>query len=235
VDFRYDPLSPPVLRDVSLSIEPGEKVAIVGRSGSGKTTLALLALGLLRPTGGRVLFDGEDLEGLDRAAVRRQVGTVLQDAAVFSGSIRRNILLADPSLSLDRVELAARIACIHDTIAAMPMGYETLIAEGGGGLSGGQIQRLTIARALVGGPAILLLDEATSHLDAETERQLDRNLSGLGCTRLVIAHRLSTVRNADRVIVIDDGRLAEIGTHDALLAKNGLYASLVHGQVLVAR
>ena len=234
VTFRYDPQAPLVLRDVSFRVEPGQKVAIVGRTGSGKSTLARLLLGLHAPFEGDILFDGVPLHELDPRGLRRQFGVVLQDPFVFSGSIRQNISFDDPALSLQDVIEAARLAVVHDDIEVMPMGYETRVAEGGTALSGGQVQRLSIARALAHRPAILLLDEATSHLDAVTEAEVDRNLSRLSCTRIVIAHRLSTIQNADLIVVLEHGALVERGTHGELLALGGRYANLVQGQVRAA-
>ncbi|MBA3711877.1 MAG: peptidase domain-containing ABC transporter [Pyrinomonadaceae bacterium] len=230
VDFRYDPHAPLVLRDVSVSIEPGQKVAIVGRTGSGKSTLAKLLLGLYTPTGGELLFDGAALQSLNYATLRRQFGTVLQESFLFSGSIRQNIAFNDPSLSLEQVIEAARLAHIHDEVTGMPMGYETLLAEGGSSLSGGQRQRLALARALAHKPSVLLVDEATSHLDVMTERLVDQSLSALACTRIVIAHRLSTVKNADLILVLDEGEIVERGSHEELLDKRGSYTALIRGQ-----
>jgi HlyB family type I secretion system ABC transporter len=230
VSFRYDPEALLVLRDVSLTIEPGQKVALVGRTGSGKSTLAALILGLYPPTEGEILYDGIPLERLDYRTLRRQFGVVLQESFLFSGSIRQNIAFNDPDLSLESVMDAARLAAIHDEIGQMPMGYETPVAEGGAGLSGGQRQRLSIARAVALNPGILVLDEATSHLDVVTEAQVDQNLSRLACTRLVIAHRLSTIRNADWILVLDAGEIVEAGTHEALLARDGHYATLVQSR-----
>ncbi len=231
VNFRYAPNAPVVLRDISVTIEPGQKVAIVGRTGSGKSTLVKLLLGLYAPTEGDILYDGRSLQGLNRRTLRSQVGVVLQELFLFSGSIRQNIAFNDPSLSLEQVMEAARLAAIEEEILQMPMGYETLIAEGGGGLSGGQRQRLALARAIAQKPAILVLDEATSHLDVVTESLVDRNLSHLACTRIMIAHRLSTIRNADVILVLDDGTIVERGSHEELLARSGYYTALVHNQL----
>jgi ATP-binding cassette subfamily B protein len=231
VSFRYSSEGPWALRDVQVHIEPGQKVAIVGRSGSGKTTLAMLLLGLHPPTEGEILYDGIPLGQMNYRSLRGQFGVVLQDSPLFSGSIRENIALNAPGITLDQIKEAARLAGIHDEIMQMPMTYETVVAEGGYGLSGGQCQRLTIARALASQPALLLLDEATSHLDAITEEQVDRNLSGLACTRIVIAHRLSTVRNADLILMVDSGQIVESGMHDHLLTLDGPYAALVKGQL----
>lgn len=228
--FRYHPNGPWALRRVSFTVEPGQKIAIVGRSGSGKSTLAMLLLGLYPLEEGEILYDGIPISGLNYRSLRGQYGVVLQDNALFSGSIRRNIGSHDPDLSIERISAAAQLAAIHAEIVEMPMGYETVIAEGGGDLAGGQRQRLAIARALAKQPKILLLDEATSHLDAITESTVDRNLSELACTRIVIAHRLSTVRNADLILVLEQGVVAERGTHAALLALGGLYANLVRDQ-----
>jgi ATP-binding cassette, subfamily B, bacterial len=230
VSFQYDPGAPLILRDISLTIEPGQKVALVGRTGSGKSTLAALLLGLYSPTGGTILYDGIPLRDLDYRALRSQFGVVLQDSFLFSGSIRQNVALHDPGLSLDAIDAAVRLAAIDGDIARMPMGYETLLAEGGEGLSGGQRQRLALARALARRPAILLLDEATSHLDAVTEAQVEQNLADLACTRIVIAHRLSTIRNADLILILQDGEIVERGTHDQLLVMDGQYAALVRRQ-----
>jgi ABC-type bacteriocin/lantibiotic exporter with double-glycine peptidase domain len=232
--FRYDPTSPWVLHDISLSIAPGQKVALVGATGSGKTTLGMLLLGLYEPTEGELRYDGLPLRELDYRGLRSQFGVVLQEPVLFSDSIRRNIAFARPDLPLAQVEAAARAAAIHDEIARMPMGYETLVAEGGGGLSGGQRQRLALARALAGRPAVLLLDEATSHLDVVTEGRVEVALRGLACTRIVIAHRLSTVRDADLILVLDGGRIVERGTHAALVAAGGHYAALVLSQLSAA-
>ncbi|MFN8636087.1 MAG: peptidase domain-containing ABC transporter [Chloroflexota bacterium] len=232
VSFRYDPNAPLVLRDLSVEIEAGQKVALVGRTGSGKTTLAMLLLGLYQPSQGQIRYDGTPLHDLDFRSVRRQFGIVLQESFLFSGSIRENVAFNAPDLSLEAVQDLARLAGIHDEIAQMPMRYETLVAEGGAALSGGQRQRLSIARALAHQPAILLLDEATSSLDTVTERIVDGNLGQLDCTRIVIAHRLSTVRNADLILVLEDGAIVERGTHDELLQRGGTYAALVQTQLL---
>ena len=230
VSFRYHAAAPWVLRDVSLSIQAGQKVAIVGRSGSGKTTLGHLLLRLYQPTEGAIIYDGRDAATLDLGELRRQFGVVMQEPFLFSGSVRQNIALHAPDLSLERVRAAAQLAAVAGDIEAMPMGYETWLAEDASTISGGQRQRLALARALAAEPSILLLDEATSNLDPLTEQEIDANLSGLRCTRIVIAHRLSTVRNADLIVVLDGGRVVEAGPPDELLARGGHYAALVAAQ-----
>jgi ATP-binding cassette subfamily B protein len=231
VTFRYSPQTARVLRDVSLSIEPGQNVAIVGRSGSGKSTLAKLMVGLLQPTEGTVLYDGHNLAELDLKALRRRIGVVPQAPYVFAGSIRDNIALVDPGAPSDRIVAAARRACVDEDVAAMPMGYETMVADGGATLSGGQRQRLALARALVSDPSVLVLDEATSSLDARTEQGVIESLTGLRSTRVVIAHRLSTVVNADRIVVVEAGQIVEDGTHTQLIARRGIYWQLVQAQL----
>ncbi len=230
VSFRYGPAEPMVVRDVSLAIAPGETVAIVGRSGSGKSTLAALMLGLHKPVEGRISFDGYDLGELDHKRLRQQLGMVPQNPFLFAGSIRSNIALADPSVSFDRVMLAARKANVDGDIRAMPMGYETLVADGGSTLSGGQRQRIALARALLHEPAVVVLDEATSALDATTERGVMDQLRSLRTTRIVIAHRLSTVVHANTIVVMEEGRVVEVGTHDQLISKAGAYAELISDQ-----
>jgi len=231
VSFSYGPLVAGGVHQVSVHIAPGQKVAIVGRSGAGKSTLAKLLLGLYQPSSGRVLYDGLDLAGLDLHSVRQQCGTVTQRSYLFGTSIRENITLQDPTISLPQVVEAAQLAGIHEDIIAMPMGYETLLLDGGGSLSGGQRQRVALARALVHRPAILLLDEATSALDAITEAQVHQHLAALRCTRIVIAHRLNTIRDADLILVLEDGAIVERGAHAALLAQRGHYAALVQSQM----
>ncbi|MCG8461029.1 MAG: peptidase domain-containing ABC transporter [Holophagales bacterium] len=231
VSFRYSPSAPLVAKDISVEIEPGTFVALVGPSGSGKTTLANLCLGLYPPSSGRILFDGVHLATLDLRSVRSQLGIVTQQPYLFGASIRSNIALADPSLPLSRVAEAARRAHIHDDILEMPMGYETLLADGGVSLSGGQRQRIALARALVNQPAVLLLDEATSNLDAITERLIQQELAQLRSTRIVIAHRLSTVQSADLILVMDDGRIVERGSHRELMKEGGHYRQLVEAQL----
>jgi ATP-binding cassette subfamily B protein len=230
VSFCYGALSPPVVRNVSLDIRPGQHVGVVGRSGSGKSTLAHLLLGLYRPTEGQICFDGQDLAELDVRSIRRQLGIVTQHPYVFGSSIRQNIALTDPGLPMEAVAEAARLACVDTDIAAMPLGYETPLHDGGGSLSGGQRQRIALARALVSRPAILLLDEATSELDTVTEEMVYRNLAAIRATTIVIAHRLSTIRNADLIVVMDDGRIAESGSHQELLALGGVYSALARAQ-----
>ncbi|RMH18864.1 MAG: peptidase domain-containing ABC transporter [Acidobacteria bacterium] len=233
VTFRYGPAAPIVVDDVSVDVAPGSFVALVGASGAGKTTLANLLLGLYQPTAGRILYDGVELRHLDLRTVRRQLGIVNQQIYLFGASIRDNISLADPTLPLARVIEAAKRAAIHDEIMAMPMGYETILADGGATLSGGQRQRLALARALVHRPAILLLDEATSHLDTATERRIQDELALLNATRIVIAHRLSTIRAADLILVMEAGKIVERGRHQELAALGGKYAELLAAQLEV--
>ena len=228
VTFRYRLDGPEVLRDVSFSVPAGQIVGIVGPSGSGKSTLAKLVQRLYVPESGRVLVDGTDLAIVDSAWLRRQVGVVLQEDILFNRSIRDNIALAEPGISTDRVIAAATLAGAHDFILELPEGYDTIVGERGGNLSGGQRQRIAIARAILNEPRVLIFDEATSALDYESERIVQRNMSqiSVGRTVFIVAHRLSTVRSADRILTLDHGRLTEDGTHDELLRTGGRYATL---------
>jgi subfamily B ATP-binding cassette protein HlyB/CyaB len=228
VTFRYGINTQPVLRDVSLKIAAGQVVGIVGPSGSGKSTIAKLAQRLYQPEAGRVLVDGVDTAVLDPSWLRRQIGVVLQENVLFNRSVRENIALADPALAMEQVIDAAKLAGAHEFICRMPQGYDTKIGERGVSLSGGQRQRIAIARALVGDPRILIFDEATSALDYESESIIQTNMRDIvqGRTVLIIAHRLSTVRSADRILTIENGIVIEDGTHEQLVAGGGRYATL---------
>lgn len=227
VTFSYSPRSTEVLKDITLEIPQGALCAIVGVSGSGKSTLASLIGALYAPSSGNVLIDGADVRLWEPRTFRRQIGFVPQDTYLFGTSIRENIALGCPGARLSEVEGAAIQAEIHEEIMAMPLGYDSILADGGASLSGGQRQRIALARALLARPAILILDEATSHLDVETEAKVYENLARLTCTRVVITHRLSTIAAANPIIVLDEGEVVEMGSHDALLNAAGLYASLV--------
>jgi len=230
VSFAYAASDAPTLVDVSLAVRPGEKVAIVGPSGAGKSTLARLLLGMHLPTGGKIAFDGRDLRTLDLEKVRKQMGVVLQDTFLFDDTVRANLSLKDEELPLERLQEAARLACVDEVIEALPEGYATRLGENGNTLSGGQRQRLNLARALVQEPAVLLLDEATSALDLDTERRVHANLAAVGCTRVLIAHRLATVRDADRILVLEQGRLVQQGSYQDLASRDGLFRSLVQAR-----
>jgi ABC-type bacteriocin/lantibiotic exporter with double-glycine peptidase domain len=230
VSFRYDAESPLVLEDVSMQVEPGELVAVVGASGSGKSTLARLLCALHRPLTGRVVFDGVDAAHWDPPALRGQLGMVTQDARLFAATVRDNIALLDRDVPLERVQAAAQRACMNDEIAALPLGYDTMLPDGGASLSGGQRQRLALARALLHEPAVVVLDEATSALDGVTERRVQHELAALRCTRVVIAHRLSTIVDADRIVVLDRGRVQAVGRHQELLASCSHYRELCAAQ-----
>jgi HlyB family type I secretion system ABC transporter len=235
--FRYHPDSDiNVLENLTFEIKPEQTVALVGRSGSGKTTLSKLILGLYTPTDGKLLIDGHDITGISLRSLRQQVGVVDQDTFLFGGTIQENLSIAHPEATLQEIMEAARLAGAEEFIHQLPMGYETQIGEGGGMLSGGQRQRLAIARALLGNPRLLIFDEATSHLDAESERIIQHNLKTIlkGRTSLIIAHRLSTVRNADLILVLDRGVLIESGNHEELIAKKGHYYYLNQQQLAQA-
>ncbi len=235
VSFTYRRDSPWVLRNISLRILHGSRIAIVGRTGSGKSSLARLIAGLYEPTSGRILLDGVDLSGTERGSVRRQFGIVTKDAQLFGGSIRHNIAFADSDVGLDRVMRAAKLACLHDEIMSVPLKYETLLADRGLSLSGGQRQRLSIARALARDPKILVLAEATSHLDAVMERMVNRSVATLRCTTIVIAHRLTTVQDVDLIVVLDKGRIVELGRHHELMRQRARYAELARAQMNLPR
>ena len=230
VFFRYDENTPDVLKDLSLKIRPGEYVALVGRTGCGKSTLLRLLLGFEKPQRGAVYFDGKDLNSLDPRSVRKFMGVVTQNGQLFQGDIFSNITISAPYATLDDAWKAAEIAGSAEDIREMPMGMQTLISEGQGGISGGQKQRLMIARAVASSPKILVLDEATSALDNKTQKQVSEALDRLKCTRIVIAHRLSTIRNCDRILLLDGGTILEDGTYEKLIAQNGAFAELVERQ-----
>jgi ATP-binding cassette subfamily C protein len=230
VSFGYVDGAPPVLNDVSLTIEPGQFVAFVGASGCGKTTLMKIMLGFETPTAGAVFYDGQDLRKIDIQSLRRQVGVVLQAGALMSGSIGQNILGVTEGNS-DDAWAAARLAGLAEDIEAMPMGMHTALTDGASTLSGGQTQRLMLARALVGRPRIIFLDEATSSLDNATQAVVMQSLQRIAVTRIVIAHRLSTIQNADRIFVFDAGRVAQSGTYAELAHVPGLFADLVRRQM----
>ena len=232
VYFRYNQNMPYVVNGMSLKIRAGEYIAIVGSTGCGKSTLVRLMLGFETPEKGAVYYDGKDLSGLDLRSLRRRIGTVTQDGSLFQGDIYSNIVISAPQLTLDDAWAAAELAGIADDIRAMPMGMQTMISEGQGGISGGQKQRLMIARAVAPKPKILIFDEATSALDNRTQKQVSEALDALKCTRIVIAHRLSTIKNCDRILVLDKGQILEDGTYDELIAKNGFFAELVERQRL---
>ena len=230
VDFRYGGGSQPTLGDISIEVEPGECVALVGPSGSGKSTIVNLLLQFETPSSGAIYVDGQDLSTLDISAVRRQFGVVNQDSRLISQSIFENIVCGSLCTMNDAWE-AARAAAVADDIEAMPMGMHTVVSEGGSNLSGGQRQRILIARALVRKPAVLILDEATSALDNHTQRTVTDSLRQLKTTRIVVAHRLSTIRNADRIYVIDSGRVVQHGTYQELSAAPGPFFQLVKKQM----
>jgi len=229
VVFRYRPEAPPVLHGISLDVRPGEIIGIVGRSGSGKSTLTKLVQRLYSPEAGRLMVDGIDISLIDAAQLRRQVGVVLQENLLFNRSVRENIAITDPAAPIEAVVRVAQLAGAHEFISELPEGYDTHVGEQGSSLSGGQRQRIAIARALFTNPRVLIFDEATSALDYESEAIIQRNMVQIcqGRTVLIIAHRLSAVRHAHRIIVMDKGKIVEAGPHDALVQKpQGLYAHL---------
>ena len=228
--FSYGPGLPEVLKGISFRIAAGEHVAIVGKSGCGKSTLIRLLLGFEKPLGGSVFYDGQNLSDINTASIRSQLGVVLQNGQLMTGDIFRNIIGVN-DLTLEDAWEAAEAAGIADDIREMPMQMQTIVSEGSTNISGGQRQRILIARALAMKPAIIICDEATSALDNRTQAIVTESLDRLKATRIVVAHRLSTIRNADRIIVLDEGRVAESGTFDELMQKDGLFASMVKRQV----
>ena len=234
VSFRYNDSMPMVIDDLSLKIRPGQYVAIVGATGCGKSTLMRLLLGFEKPQKGAIYYDGKDLNAIDLKSLRRKIGVVMQDGKLFQGDIFSNITISAPQLTLKEAWEAAEMAGVAEDIRAMPMGMHTIISEGSGGISGGQRQRLMIARAIAPKPRILMFDEATSALDNLTQKTVSESLDKLKCTRIVIAHRLSTIRHCDRILYLEKGKILEDGTYEALIARGGKFSELVARQRLDA-
>ena len=232
ISFQYSPDGPKIIDNLSLKIRPNQYVAIVGKTGCGKSTLMRILLGFEKPQTGSFYFDGKDLDSLDVKSVRRNIGVVMQNSSLFAGDIYSNIVVSAPWLDLEDAWEAARMAGIAEDIQRMPMNMHTVISEGSGGISGGQKQRIMIARAIAPKPKIIMFDEATSALDNITQKQVSESLSGLRSTRIVIAHRLSTIKQCDRIIYLEDGKIAEDGTFDQLVALNGKFAELVRRQMI---
>lgn len=232
VSFRYEADAPLLLDDITLSIEPGEYMAIVGGTGCGKSTLMRLMLGFEKPERGAVYYDEQNLSSINLRALRRQIGTVMQNGQLLQGSIFSNLSITRPDMTEREAWEALELAGLADDVRNMPMKLDTVLGEGGSGLSGGQRQRLLIARALAGNPSAVFMDEATSALDNIAQAHAARSLDNLTCTRVVIAHRLSTIQNCSRIIVLDEGRIAEDGSYEELIAKNGIFAALVRRQML---
>jgi ATP-binding cassette subfamily B protein len=233
VDLRYPDSTRNALSDISLQVEPGETIALVGPSGSGKSTLAHLVIGLMRPTQGHIRFDAHDMQEIDLRSWRRHLSVVPQDCVLFEGSLRDNVTFGLPPVSDENLRLALRDAYCDEFISTLPQGIDTLIGGPGDRLSGGQRQRLAIARALVRNPRVLVLDEASSALDNDSERHVQQALERLrhGRTTFIIAHRMSTVRSADRILVLEQGRIADCGTHAELLQRCELYRHLCTGEI----
>lgn len=230
ITFGYSRVAPPLIEDFHLALQSGQRVALVGGSGSGKSTLAKLVCGLYKPWQGEIFFDGQPREQVPRSLLTTAIAFVGQDIVMFAGSIRDNLTLWDTTIPEQNLIQACQDAALHEVILTMPGGYDAELLEGAANLSGGQRQRLEIARALVNNPAILVMDEATSALDAETEKIIDRNLRQRGCSCLIVAHRLSTIRDCDEIIVLDQGKVAQRGTHDDLKQIEGPYLNLIRSE-----